>query len=133
MSNEAIARDLDRLAELAAEIQSRRDFYQTKRDKLLKVLKPKLATIDQSELDDLAGPLKDFQKLETQIKAATIACKESVKGSALQCVYVKPRINWNDDMLRGMAAATPAIMAARTEGAASAQIRKVANSQENTD
>jgi len=67
----------------------------------------------------------NIEALTNDIKRATVAHGESVKGKVFHAVYVKGRVTWNTDMLDGMLIAFPALEKARKVGQPSVTLRKL--------
>ena len=77
----------------------------------------------ETRYDDSHVP-KAISELEVEIKEATLAIGESVKGDSLHAVWNKQRITWNNPGLEGFAKAHPEILALRKIGKASVSIRR---------
>ncbi len=83
-----------------------------------------LAEIGRRFADKSAGLRKDIFEMEMEIKQATLAFGESVKGGSLLAVWSKGRVSWDDKGLVGFAIAHPEINRFRKVGKSSASIRR---------
>lgn len=63
-------------------------------------------------------------ELEAQAKEAVIAQGQSIKGGALQAVFVTGRVSWDSKMLDGLTIIIPELNQARKVGEPSVTIRK---------
>jgi hypothetical protein len=104
--NDTLIAQLDRLAELQAELEA----YRMKQEKY----GPELAQKQQ-----------DYDNLSGEIKAHVIAVGASVKGKYLHAVYSKPRVSWDTTGLDGYAVAHPEVLAFKSFGQPSVSIRDV--------
>lgn len=71
------------------------------------------------------GYAKVAAELAESVKQMVIEHGATVKGVTHMVTYVRGRVSWNDDYLVGLAVSIPEILAARKEGAPSAQIRAI--------
>jgi len=116
---------LDRLAELKAE----QDLLNIKKQELIdSVLTPeirtKIAEIEE-EFEPQFGAVNDKSSaIESEIKAEVIGLGESVKGTVLQCCFVKGRVSWDTKGLDGYLVDHPELNRFRKQGDPSASIRK---------
>lgn len=94
------------LDELAA-ARARLEKYQSKRqkaeDELLEPYKKQLEKINEQVGPNISAVLKKIAELETGIREAVIAGKETIRGSQLMCQYVKDTEVWDAKMLSGIA------------------------------
>jgi len=87
----------------------------------------------QARLDEIAAEFGDkaaavndnIAALEAQVKEAVLAEGETIKGGALQAVWVKGRVSWDSKALDGYCKAHPELAEYRKQGEPSVAIRKV--------
>lgn len=100
-----------------------------KRSRQAEIERPFQEQIDAltAQMDAASADLAmQIAHLESEIKAAALARGKSIKGHALQCVWSKARVSWDDKFLLGYASAGHAeIIPARKVGDPSAVIREV--------
>lgn len=84
-----------------------------------------LADIDIEFSQKFDAVDEKIARLESQAKQAVLEAGATVKGGALQAVYVKGRVSWDSKKLDGMMILIPEISNARKEGEPSVTIRKV--------
>lgn len=75
-----------------------------------------------AKLEPLENLISD---LEAQAKDEVLQEGATVKGGALQAVYMKGRVSWDSKKLDGMMIIVPELSQARKEGEPSVSIRKV--------
>jgi hypothetical protein len=85
----------------------------------------KLAEINLTFAPKIDAVDEKITLLEAQAKAAVLEAGETVKGSALQAVFVKGRTSWDSKMLNGLSIVIPEILQACTVGQPTVTIRKV--------
>lgn len=117
---------LDRLGRLRAKLAAEETERDEARDELLKPLRKKLGAVEQEFLERSAPLLEKIKQQEEAVKAQVAELGESVKGSTLHAVYVRPRVSWDTGKLEGMIAFHPQIAEAKiTAPAGTVQIRSL--------
>ena len=116
---------LDRLAELKAE----QDLLNIKKQELIdSVLTPeirtKIAEIEEEFEPQFEAVNFTTNELSKTIKAEVVGLGETVKGTVLQCCFVKGRISWDTKGLDGYLVGHPELNRFRKQGDPSASIRK---------
>lgn len=76
----------------------------------------------QAEIEPMLAELK---RLEGNLKAITIAKKETQRGTMHMFSYTKPRVTWDNKGLDGYMVAHPEIKAFRKVGDPSVSVRKI--------
>ena len=117
---------LENLTEYYAQL----DVLQMQKDELLETVMPdeiKQAIADiKAEFETKENAVKEnMAALEEQVKQAVIEAGETSKGGALQAVFNKGRVSWNNKKLEGLMIAFPKLAEARKQGDPYVSIRKV--------
>lgn len=68
---------------------------------------------------------EQIEQLEEQAKLAVLEAGETVKGGALQAVWVKGRVTWDTKKLDGLTILLPELNQARKVGDPTVTIRKI--------
>jgi hypothetical protein len=122
---EHIVKNLDLLATLRLEIETRQEQLQKDIDKIYTPrIREKVAALQKEHEDANAELLAEIANLENTIRKDTIDNKETVKGEQLMAVYNKPRVSWDSKGLDGYMVAHPEVKVFRSEGDPSITIRK---------
>jgi len=117
---------LDQLAEL----QAQSDLLRLKKQELIDgILTPEIKA-QISEVEAEFEPQEDAIKeksseLETSVRDEVVELGQSVKGIALQAVFMNGRISWDTKGLDGYIVAHPELEQFRKQGNPSVSIRKV--------
>jgi hypothetical protein len=123
--NDTLIAQLDRLAELQAELEAYRMKYDEEEKAILVQVDAQLMALQEKYGPELAQKQQDYDNLSGEIKAHVIAVGESVKGKYLHAVYSKPRVSWDTTGLDGYAVAHPEVLAFKSFGQPSVSIRDV--------
>lgn len=105
---------LDALADLYAQV----DYLITEKNKLIDQVTPQEI---KDQINDINAEFEgkasavgtQIAELEMMIKTEVIQAGESIKGTYLQAVYMKPRTSWNTSILEGMAVVMPELLKAK--------------------
>jgi hypothetical protein len=116
---------LTMLALLASLRDDQATLEATRWDALPPGMRKRVGALEAAYASRAAVLARDRAHLEAQIKAAVLAHGASVKGAALQAVYVGGKATWDDHALQGFAAVHADILAFRHVGQPSVTIRSV--------
>lgn len=116
-------------AEIREAIQVRKQAIQAETEAQTKAVYDEVARRKQEIAEEFAGKeraaAENIAKLEAEIKAATKAAGQSIKGKFFHAVYVKGRITWNTDKMEAWIVDHPFLKDARKEGDPSVSLRKI--------
>ena len=117
---------LDQLTEAYAQLDLLQiDHAQKRDDAIPSEVEAVLADIDIEFEPKLDAVKELISNLEEQAKKAVLEAGETVKGGALQAVYVKGRVSWDTKKLDGLMIVLPELNQARKVGEPTVTIRKV--------
>ncbi len=124
-----IATQLDKLADLRGEIVSLNTARDADRAKVLKPVQGKLDAVEKKYSGLLEKKSTAAEALESEIKAAILKLRESVKGTKLHAIYISGRVSWDSKGLDGFRVAHPEISTFRKEGDPSVTIREIKSAE----
>ena len=101
------------------------DKKRTLEDAMPAEVKQRMEEIDAEFGDKEAAVANNIAALETEIRSTVLEQGETVKGGALQAVYVKGRVTWDTKSLDGYCKAHPELEEYRKQGNPSVSLRKV--------
>ena len=79
-----------------------------------------------AEYDEQAlAATNEVTRLEAEIKADVLQVGDTVRGSQIMAVFIRPRVTWDSKALDGMAMLIPELTKARKTGEASVQFRTI--------
>ena len=88
-------------------------------------IKEKIRDIEAELAPDIERFDEIIKALEGEVKEATIAHGESVKGEHMKSVFVKGRVTWDSKGLEGYAVGNPDVLKFRKIGNPSARIGNI--------
>jgi hypothetical protein len=85
-------------------------------------IRAQISDIEAEFSQKIAAVNANIAELERTVKSEVLAFGATIKGSALQAVWSKPRVSWDTKALDGYAAGHPEIAQFRKEGEPSVRI-----------
>lgn len=118
------------ILEKLTEAYAQRDLLAIEETEQIKKIMPVEVTLAIADMAAEYTPRREaigakIAELEAQAKEAVIAEGASVKGGALQAVFMKGRVSWDSKMLDGLTIVIPELNQARKVGEPSVSIRKI--------
>ena len=122
--------DPAQILEQLTEAYARRDLLRIEYEDAKNSVIPEEVKTALSDVDLEYAPKKDavdekISSLEAQAKQAILEAGETIKGGALQAVYVKGRVSWDTKKLDGLMIVIPELAQARKQGDPTVTIRKI--------
>ena len=125
MSSVMIAKRLDELAELNAEVDSLEERREAEIDKIIAHLAPEIKVVNDKYNAKMRPIDNDIIDLTILIKQQVVPIGNTIRGKCLMAVYAKGRTTWDSGSLAGYMVAHPEIEAFKKTGKPSDSIRKI--------
>jgi hypothetical protein len=117
-----IKEKLDLLAELKHDVEILQEQHDIKRAEILKPVLGLMADLETETVPLFESAASKIEALTKEIQDEALAGGESVRGKALQAVFIPGRESWDTHGLEGYALVHPEVMALKKTGEPSIRI-----------